>query len=41
MNSGRLPKEFRNRTKSFAAQTIRLFVKLQSGKQKVESKKQK
>lgn len=37
MNNGRLPEEFRNRTKSFAAQTIRLFVKLPKGQDEVRT----
>ena len=35
MNNGRLPEEFRERTKSFAAQTIRLFVKLPKTREEV------
>ncbi len=35
MNQGRLPAEFRNRTKSFAAGVIRLFVKLPKGREEV------
>ena len=35
MNQGRLPVEFRNRTKKFAAATIRLFVRLPKGREEV------
>src|ERR1017187_7650537 len=35
MKSGRLPEQFRNRTKSFAAQIIRLFVKLPKDREEV------
>ena len=35
MKSGRLPEQFRNRTKSFAAQIIRLFVKLPKTREEV------
>ena len=35
MNNGRLPEEFRNRTKSFAARIIRLFVKLPKTREEV------
>jgi four helix bundle protein len=35
MNQGRLPTEFRDRTKKFAAATIRLFVKLPKGREEV------
>jgi len=35
MNQGRLPTEFRDRTKRFAAATIRLFVKLPKGREEV------
>ena len=34
-NQGRLPIEFRERTKKFAAATIRLFVKLPKGREEV------
>ena len=34
-NQGRLPVEFRDRTKKFAAATIRLFVKLLKGREEV------
>lgn len=34
-NQGRLPVEFRDRTKKFAATTIRLFVKLPKGREEV------
>jgi four helix bundle protein len=34
-NQGRLPVEFRDRTKKFAAATIRLFVKLPKGREEV------
>ena len=34
-NQGRLPIEFRERTKKFAAATIRLFVKLPTGREEV------
>jgi len=37
MNNGRLPEEFRNRTKCFAAQTIRLFVKLPKTREEVRA----
>jgi four helix bundle protein len=35
MNQGRLPIEFRERTKQFAATTTRLFVKLPKGREEV------
>jgi four helix bundle protein len=35
MNQGRLPVEFRNRTKAFAASIIRLFVKLPKTREEV------
>ena len=35
MNQGRLPKEFRNRTKRFASTTIRLFVGLPKSRDEV------
>ena len=35
MNQGRLSTEFRDRTKQFAAATIRLFVKLPKGREEV------
>jgi four helix bundle protein len=35
MNQGRLSTEFRDRTKRFAAATIRLFVKLPKGREEV------
>jgi len=35
MSSGRLPEEFRNRTKSFAAKTIRLFISLPKTREEV------
>jgi len=35
MCSGRLPEEFRNRTKAFAARAIRLFVKLPKTREEV------
>jgi four helix bundle protein len=35
MNQGRLPVEFRDRTKKFAAATIRLFVGLPKGREEV------
>jgi four helix bundle protein len=35
MNQGRLPVEFRSRTKKFAASVIRLFVKLPKGRDEV------
>jgi four helix bundle protein len=35
MNQGRLSTEFRNRTKTFAANVIRLFVKLPKGREEV------
>ncbi len=35
MNQGRLPVEFRNRTKAFAAGAIRLFVKLPKARDEV------
>ena len=35
MNQGRLSSEFRDRTKQFAAATIRLFVKLPKGREEV------
>jgi len=35
MNQGRLPTEFRNRTKLFAAKVIRLYVKLPKAREEV------
>src|SRR5437868_5835353 len=35
MNQGRLSEEFRNRTKAFAANVIRLFVKLPKNREEV------
>ena len=35
MNKGRLPEEFRDRTKKFAAATIRLFVRLPKAREEV------
>ena len=35
MNQGRLPTEFRDRTKKFAAAAIRLYVKLPKGREEV------
>ena len=35
MNQGRLSKEFRDRTKTFASGIIRLFVKLPKGREEV------
>jgi len=35
MNQGRLPVEFRDRTKGYASATIRLFVKLPKGRDEV------
>jgi four helix bundle protein len=36
LNAGRLPKEFRDRTKAFASGTIRLFVNLPKGREEVK-----
>ena len=35
MNQGRLPSDFRDRTKKFASATIRLFVQLPKGREEV------
>ena len=37
MNQGRLPVEFRERTKGYASATIRLFVKLPKGRDEIRT----